>query len=172
VRLLRLHRMSTTETALFLADAEQTSAFGRWLAPSLVAGDVLLLDGPVGAGKSHLARAVIQARLADEGLTDDVPSPSFTLVQTYPTRIPMVHADLYRVGTSGDIAEIGLTDMLDDAITLIEWPAGALHLLPRDVLTLRLRTDVSGDGRTVHLSSPGQRWHEVLAGAASRWGQL
>jgi tRNA threonylcarbamoyl adenosine modification protein YjeE len=162
--------MTLPENTLFLADADQTSAFGRWLAPQLGAGDVLLLDGPVGAGKSHLARAVIQFRLAQDGVTEDVPSPSFTLIQTYPARIPIVHADLYRINSTDDSTELGLTDTLDQVITLIEWPASIFALLPKRALTLRLRPDDTGDARRLHLSSPDPRWQVVMQVAASRWG--
>jgi tRNA threonylcarbamoyl adenosine modification protein YjeE len=163
--------MTLDENTLFLDDADQTSAFGRWLAPQLGAGDVLLLDGPVGAGKSHLARAVIQFRLAQDGITEDVPSPSFTLIQIYPLRIPIVHADLYRISSPDDSTELGLADTLDQAITLIEWPTSIVALLPKRALTLRLRPDDTGDSRKLHLSSPDPRWQAVMQDAASHWTQ-
>ena len=89
------------------ADAALTAAFARALAPELGAGDTLLLDGPVGAGKSHFARALIRARLQNPA--EDVPSPTFTLVQTYEGSPPIWHADLYRLTDAAEIDELGLT---------------------------------------------------------------
>ncbi len=170
-RLLRLTGMSTSGATLTLADTGQTTAFGHWLAPRLRAGDVVLLDGPIGAGKSHLARAVIQLRLAQENMTEDVPSPSFTLIQTYPTAIPIIHADLYRIAAPDDAAELGLTESLDTSITLIEWPESIATLLPPRALTAQLRPDRTGDVRRLDLSSPDQRWHDLIREATSLWGQ-
>jgi tRNA threonylcarbamoyl adenosine modification protein YjeE len=158
-------------TTLFFGDADETEAFGAWIAPQLCAGDILLLDGPIGAGKSHLARSVIRTLLARDGLAEDIPSPSFTLVQTYPARIGIVHADLYRLGSAEDVQETGLTETFDTAITLIEWPAHIADLVPDRVLTLRLRPDPSGHGRIVGLSSPDARWDGPVRAAMARWGQ-
>ena len=88
------------------------------------AGDTLLLQGPIGAGKTHLARALIQARQSAAGrAAEDVPSPSFTLVQTYEAgETEIWHADLFRLGNAAEADELGLTDAFDAAICLIEWP--------------------------------------------------
>ena len=101
-------------------DAELTTALARALAPDLRAGDTILLEGPVGAGKSHFARALIRARL--ESPAEEVPSPTFTLVQTYDGDPPIWHADLYRLSDVAEVEELGLLDAMADAITLIEWP--------------------------------------------------
>lgn len=101
-------------------DAELTTAFARALAPDLRAGDTILLEGPVGAGKSHFARALIRAQL--ESPAEEVPSPTFTLVQTYDGDPPIWHADLYRLSDVAEVEELGLLDAMADAITLIEWP--------------------------------------------------
>lgn len=79
---------------LFLPDEDSTAFLGAWFADTLRAGDCLLLEGPIGAGKSHFARSFIQARL---GRVEDVPSPTFTLVQTYQADVEIWHADLYRL---------------------------------------------------------------------------
>ena len=90
------------------ADEALTAALGRALAAEMRAGDVMLLDGPLGAGKTHLARAFIRARLGSPA--EDVPSPSFTLVQTYDADPPVWHVDLYRLGDPSETAELGLDE--------------------------------------------------------------
>lgn len=117
------------------ASEDQTAALGHALAAILAPGDVVLLDGPVGAGKSHLARALIRARLRDPDA--EIPSPTFTLVQSYadPNGVEIWHADLYRLGDPDELVELGLDEAMDHAICLIEWPdrfdlapSGALHI--------------------------------------------
>lgn len=129
---------------LHLADADETARLGRWFAPRLRAGDCLLLEGPIGAGKSHFARALIQARL---GRAEDVPSPTFTLVQTYQADIEIWHADLYRLTHPDEVLELGLDAAFDDAVCLIEWPDRLGALAPKGAL--RLGFSAKGDGRSV-----------------------
>lgn len=129
---------------LYLADADETARLGQWFAPRLAAGDSVLLEGPIGAGKSHFARAFIQARL---GRAEDVPSPTFTLVQTYQADIEIWHADLYRLALRDEVLELGLDQALEDAICLIEWPDRLGTLAPADAL--RLSFVAKGEGRLV-----------------------
>ena len=136
------------DTPLFLADEDATAALGERLAGLLRAGDTVLLEGPIGAGKSHLARALIRARL---GRMEDVPSPSFTLVQTYDADgVEIWHADLYRLSHPDEVLELGLDDAFATAICLVEWPERLGSHLPPDALHLRLAA--LGDGRMAHLS--------------------
>ncbi|MEM6676429.1 MAG: tRNA (adenosine(37)-N6)-threonylcarbamoyltransferase complex ATPase subunit type 1 TsaE [Pseudomonadota bacterium] len=111
-----------TGCRLRLSNEGATRALGYCLAAALGPGDAALLSGPLGAGKSALARAVIQARLADPSA--DVPSPSYTLVNVYETAagLPIWHADLYRLGDPEELIEIGLEEAFADCIALIEWP--------------------------------------------------
>lgn len=112
-----------TQTATLDAPGPDTTALmARLLAATLRGGDCLLLDGPVGAGKTHFARALIQSR--QHPAPEDVPSPTFTLVQTYldPTGTEIWHADLYRLTDPTELVELGLDEALESAITLIEWP--------------------------------------------------
>ncbi len=96
----------------------------------------LLLEGPVGAGKSHVARAAIRA-LA--GAATEVPSPSFTLVQVYDTPEGEIwHADLYRLTDPAEVEELGLVGAMGQAIVLVEWPDRLAGLRPPDAVTLRL----------------------------------
>ncbi len=133
----------------FLASEEATAALGRWIAPRLVAGDCLLLEGPIGAGKSHFARALIQTRL---GRLEDVPSPTFTLVQTYQADVELWHADLYRLSHPDEVAELGLEEAFSQAICLIEWPDRLGALAPDNAMRLALSTQ--GDGRSLFLTAP------------------
>lgn len=120
-----------------LESPDRTDAFAAELAAHLVPGDTIWLDGDLGAGKTHLARALIRARIGPQGAAVHVPSPTFTLVQTYDTPGAEVwHADLYRLTDPQDIVELGLDDALDTAICLIEWPARAA--LPWTPTTLML----------------------------------
>jgi tRNA threonylcarbamoyladenosine biosynthesis protein TsaE len=136
--------------SLFLPSDSDTTRLGRALARRLGAGDTVLLEGPVGAGKTHLARAVILALLASE---EDVPSPTYTLVQTYDgPGYEIWHADLYRLADSGELAELGLTDAMGAALVLIEWP----DRLPPEMVppgALRIALSAEGEGRRAVLSA-------------------
>lgn len=159
-----------SDAVLCLDGPDRTDDFGRWIAPQLDAGDVLLLDGPLGAGKSHLARAIIQSRLAAEGRHEDVPSPTFTLVQFYDGAVPLVHADLYRLIDAGEASELGLIDGFGRSITLIEWPAKLGAQIPPGALTVRMAPDGSRDARILRLSSGSDRWVALIAAAAGTFG--
>lgn len=147
-----------------LPSAEATATLGARLAPRLGPGDVLLLAGPIGAGKTHLARALIQTRLAAAGRMEDVPSPTFTLVQTYDAGgVEIWHADLYRLSHPDEAWELGLEAAFDTAICLVEWPDRLGRATPADALTLTLED--AGTGRVAVLSGP-DRWAPVLAAMA------
>jgi tRNA threonylcarbamoyl adenosine modification protein YjeE len=161
---------NTPDPVLTLRDAEATSCLGRMLAAELRAGDTLLLDGPIGSGKTHLARAVIQALLARDGHHEEVPSPTFTVVQRYDTAAgEVLHADLYRLTDPRDLDDIGLTDALGRAICLIEWPALLGADTPSSALRLAFSARPDPDsGRHVTLSSAAGRWDEPSAALARR----
>lgn len=155
-------RAPCPDLAILLPDEGATSAFGAWLARRLGRGDVILLSGPIGAGKTHLARALIRARLGDE--TTEVPSPTFTLVQTYDAAEAAVwHADLYRLTHPDEVIELGLDAAFDDAIVLVEWPDRLGSRQPPDAISITLATD--GEGRIARVA-PGGR--EDLAEALRR----
>lgn len=148
--------------SLHLSDARATERLGAALALRLRGGDTVLLSGDLGAGKSHLARAVIQSMQARHGPVEDVPSPTYTLVQTYRAGdVEVLHADLYRLGDPSELDELGLSEALGHALCLIEWP-DRLEETPAGALSLHLSTDEAG--RRAELSGPG--WADRLAGLA------
>lgn len=143
-----------TETpSRFLVDEAATVRLGHELATMLAAGDCLCLEGDLGSGKTTLARALIHA-MSPKGASPEVPSPTFTLVQTYDeTRIPVAHYDCYRLKAPEEILETGLEDDLDNRLVLIEWPERIALYLPADRLTVRLA--VEGEGRRAVLTGSG-----------------
>lgn len=133
---------------LFLPAPEDTAAAARLLAPLLGPGDSVLLSGGLGTGKTHFARALIQARLIRAGVQEEVPSPTYTLVQTYDDGTAEIwHADLYRLGDPLELAELGLEEAFAKAIVLVEWPDRLGPLAPENALGLTFR--VSGQGRAL-----------------------
>lgn len=111
--------MPEPRATLALQDADATTRLGARIAPLLAAGEAVLLYGPLGMGKSTLARGLIRALTRPD---EDVPSPTFTLVQFYESEPPVAHFDLYRLSRAGEAAEIGLDEALDDGCVVIEWP--------------------------------------------------
>ena len=147
-----------------LPSPRATADLARWLAPRLGAGDVLLLSGPVGAGKTHFARALIQARLAAEGSMEDVPSPSFTLVQTYwAGTLEIWHVDLYRLHSAEEAPELGLEEAFSTALCLIEWPERLGEMTPPGALALHLADGATDAARQITLRGPAPRWSGLLA---------
>jgi tRNA threonylcarbamoyladenosine biosynthesis protein TsaE len=145
-----------------LHSPQETAALATRLGALLQPGDTLLLEGPIGAGKTHFARSLIQSRLT---IQEDVPSPTFTLVQTYEAEDAEIwHADLYRLSGPQDIMELGLTDAFETAICLIEWPDRLGELLPDTALTLRLRQGETDDTRRMELTWTDPQWDARLKG--------
>lgn len=147
---------------LALPDAEATAALGQRLADVLRPGDAVLLSGPLGAGKSSLARAAIQA--ACPAVTE-VPSPTFTLIQPYRTAAgwPLVHADLYRLAGPDELAELGWDEVLADGAVLVEWPErlGPLTPHPHLAITLAL-AGAASESRVAELATDGATWAQRL----------
>ncbi|MCR6670605.1 tRNA (adenosine(37)-N6)-threonylcarbamoyltransferase complex ATPase subunit type 1 TsaE [Devosia ginsengisoli] len=130
-----------------LADDAATAALGVELANALKPGDLVVLEGDLGAGKTALARAIIRHLAGDPAL--DVPSPTFALVQPYDTaKGPVLHADLYRLGDPREVDELGLLDN-PDAIVLVEWAARSPEIVAAATLTVSLAIPPDGVGRVV-----------------------
>jgi tRNA threonylcarbamoyl adenosine modification protein YjeE len=136
---------------IFLVDDAATAALGARLAAELEAGDLVLLSGGLGAGKTALARAILRVLLADAGL--EVPSPSFALVQPYEGNgRTVLHADLYRLGGDREVDELGLFDR-PEAIVLVEWPERSHDLLSRPARLVQLAIPADGKGRVAELAT-------------------
>jgi tRNA threonylcarbamoyladenosine biosynthesis protein TsaE len=134
-----------------LEDAAATERLGAVLARNLRAGEALCLSGPLGAGKTTLARGLIRA-LAGPG--QEAPSPSFTLVQTYDgPDFPVAHFDLYRLERAEEADELGLHEALEDGAVMIEWPERLEGRLPPDRLDIEIGWD--GEGRRASLTPHG-----------------
>lgn len=138
-----------------LADEADTALLGEDIAIALRTGDVIALEGALGAGKTAVARATIRALADDPGL--EVPSPTFTLVQSYETRIPVQHFDLYRISAPEELDELGLDEARAQGAVFVEWPERACHKLG-DVVRLQIAED--GTGRRVKIDGP----KEAIAG--------
>lgn len=140
--------------SIVLPDAEATTRLGAAVAARLQPGETVLLYGPLGMGKSTLARGLVRALTRPD---EDVPSPTFTLVQFYESHPPVAHFDLYRLTRPEEATEIGLDEALDDGCAVIEWPERlgpdpAAWLGP-DILTITLAEQ--GDGRAATVSGVG-----------------
>jgi len=138
-----------------LPDLEAMARFGARIAAILRPGDVVALSGGLGAGKTTLARAIIAA-LGHEG---EVPSPSFAIVELYEpprVRLPLVHADFYRLAHPREAEELGLDDYRDGAALIAEWPehAGGFADEPG---CLSISLEISGEGR-IAIVEPGADW--------------
>jgi tRNA threonylcarbamoyladenosine biosynthesis protein TsaE len=147
--------MPTADTVLHLPDLAATEALGARLARLMRRGDAILLDGPLGAGKSTLARALIRTATGDPAL--DVPSPSYTLVQEYDTPAgPVHHFDLWRLEGPAGVVELGW-DEARRGIVVVEWAERLGALRPDDALAIAMQT-VGDDARQAVLSG----WPERL----------
>ncbi len=137
-----------------LAAEADTDALAHRLAGLIRPGNVLLLSGHLGAGKTHLARALIRALVGAP--EEPVPSPTFTLVQTYTTPTSDIwHADLYRLGDPGELAELGLDEAMGQAICLIEWPDRLAPDWPRGAVLIDLARQPD-DSRVARLLAAGE----------------
>ncbi len=142
-----------------LPDLPAMQAFGERLATHLQTGDVLALSGGLGTGKTTLARAIIAAL----GYTGEVPSPTFTLIESYDppaVRLPLVHADFYRLRSPGEAAELGLAEYRESAALIAEWPehAGGFAHEPG---CLGIQLEIVGEGRKAIVEG-GAAWQSRM----------
>lgn len=140
---------------VFLPDDAATARLGAALAQVLRPGDLVVLEGDLGAGKTALARAVIRSLMGDADM--DVPSPSFALVQPYEGRGHLVlHADLYRLAAAGDVSELGLFDD-PRAIVIVEWAERSPEVEAEATVRVALSVPKSGEGRDAEISFGDER---------------
>lgn len=143
--------MAAPFPSLVARTEEATDAIGAILAGWVRPGDVILLSGPLGAGKTALARAVIRTALSEPDMT--VPSPSFALIQPYEAPFgPLIHADLYRLGDEDEILELGLTED-PEAVVLVEWPERAPSLARHGGLSLTITPQPDGTTRRISIEA-------------------
>ena len=154
----------TRTVQLTCAGAESTQAVAAAVARTVLPGDVVLLDGDLGAGKTTFTQGLARGM----GVGEVVTSPTFALVRSYPTAfgIELVHVDVYRLDRPSEIVALGLAEMLDDgAVAVVEWGGRAAEILGPDYLHVALElTSVDGE-RRLTLSGHGARWR-------SRWEEV
>lgn len=150
-----------------------TRAVAAALVPSIRAGDVMLLIGDLGAGKTVFTQGLATAA----GVSETVTSPTFTLMRPYPTALglDLLHIDLYRLDTAAQVVDLGLHELLeDDAFAVIEWGERAAGLLGPDHLDVRITRSGPDDHRDLELRPSGptwaERWDAVAAGVAAAAG--
>ena len=141
---------------------------GRRLATLLRAGDLVILAGPLGAGKTTL----VQGIGAGLGVRGPVTSPTFVIARVHPVLAgpgpALVHADAYRLGSISEVDDLDLDTDVASAVTVVEWGSGLAESLAEDRLEISIEPDPDGDVRTVRINGHGARWHAVLASAADR----
>ena len=144
---------------------------GRRLAALLRAGDLVILAGPLGAGKTTL----VQGIGAGLGVRGPVTSPTFVIARVHPAVAgsgplgpALVHADAYRLGSIGEVDDLDLDTDAASAVTVVEWGTGLAEVLAADRLEITIEPDRDGDARTVRINGHGGRWHGALTGAADR----
>ena len=135
--------------------AEETRTLGRALASVLTPGDLVLLSGGLGAGKTELTKGIAEAL----GVSDSVVSPTFTLARRYEGRLPLLHVDVYRLDRVQELLDLGLEEDLDEAVTVVEWGDVAAAHLPAERLEIQLERLVADDDRRVTISPEGPAWH-------------
>ncbi len=133
-----------------LPDEARTTRLGAAIGAALAAGEAVCLDGPLGAGKSVLARGLVRAIAPDE---PDIPSPTFTLAQAYPGRLLLIHFDLWRIKTAEEAFEIGLDDALEHGAAVIEWAERLGRHRPPDRLDVEI--SIEGEARRARLIPHG-----------------
>ncbi|MEP5757965.1 MAG: tRNA (adenosine(37)-N6)-threonylcarbamoyltransferase complex ATPase subunit type 1 TsaE [Litoreibacter sp.] len=148
-----MEHLAPPNATLHARHPEDTQNWAQRLADQVQPGDVICLWGDVGAGKTFFARSLIQTLQAQHGAFEDVPSPTFTLVQTYLAgSLEIWHADLYRLGGPDEVIELGLAAAFDTALCLIEWPDRLGELMPETAMHMTFTTTQSEDARDCKLS--------------------
>jgi tRNA threonylcarbamoyladenosine biosynthesis protein TsaE len=136
-------------------DARETLALGERLGTLLRAGDVVVLEGELGTGKTVLAKGIAAAL----GVTEPVVSPTFTVVREYAAAIPLVHVDVYRLDHLQELHDLGFDDLVgDEAVTVVEWGDRVSAALPGDRLRVHLAPGDRDDDRLVSIDPAGITW--------------
>jgi len=145
---------------LEFATVEDTRAFGRRLAAVVRAGDLLILTGVLGAGKTVLAQGIG----AGLGVAGPVVSPTFVIARVHRDgRVPLVHVDAYRLGSLDEVDDLDLDVAVADSVTVVEWGAGMVERLSEEHLEVIISREPESEIRRVELNPVGQRWVELVA---------
>lgn len=166
VRLTAEQRSALATVEVRLPTAADTFALGRRLAGELRAGDLIVLTGPLGAGKTVL----VQGIGAGLGVAGDVVSPTFVIARVHPGPVPLVHVDAYRLGSLAEVDDLDLDVDAEDAVTAVEWGAGRAEQLADARLEVVITRAVQDETRTVALVPHGGDWAERVARAADGLG--
>ena len=149
---------AAVETTIATSSEEATRALGERLGSCLRAGDVVLLQGELGSGKTRLAQGIGRGL----GCPGPITSPTFVLVNEHPGRERLFHADLYRLAGAGELSELGLWEEAELGVLVVEWPDRAGGQLPAATLTVEIAC-AEGDERTLRLRAGAGRGRELLA---------
>ncbi|MGH9224594.1 MAG: tRNA (adenosine(37)-N6)-threonylcarbamoyltransferase complex ATPase subunit type 1 TsaE [Acidimicrobiales bacterium] len=148
---------------------DDTRALAAEMAPFARPGDLILLEGGLGTGKT----AFVQGFAKGLGVTERVTSPTFVLVRSYTGRIPMVHLDVYRLDRMQELVDLGIAELLDEAgVTLIEWGDVVTPALPADFLEIRLEPGDTDDERRLRFRTAGPSWPprlRAIGDTVARW---
>jgi tRNA threonylcarbamoyladenosine biosynthesis protein TsaE len=148
------------------ASADETRALGAAFARVLHQGDVVVLEGDLGAGKTTFVQGVGRALGVDEPMV----SPTFTIVREYDGDVPIAHVDVYRLDTLGELHDLGFEDVLDGSrITFVEWGDVVAQALPRDRVVVRLELGADDDERVVTVIAHGTKWNDRVATVEREW---
>jgi len=149
---------------LELPTRRATRTLGKRLAALLRPGDVVWLEGELGAGKTFFARGLFRALGVSEAIP--VTSPTFALIHEHEGRVPIRHLDLYRLGDGSELHELGLDEMLEDAVVVIEWGARLREDIAERGLEIALEVPDDGRGRRARVRGLDERGHAIVAGLA------
>ena len=148
---------------------DDTRALAAEVAALAAPGDLIVLAGDLGTGKTAFAQGFAQGL----GVEEQVTSPAFILVRTYEGRLPLVHLDVYRLDTMQELVDLGIAELLDDGgVTLVEWGDAVAPGLPADFLEVRLEAGGGPDDRMVSMRTVGPRWPpraRALKEAVAKW---
>jgi len=142
---------------------EETRALAETLGEVLRPGDLVVLSGALGAGKTAFAQGVARGL----GVTEPVVSPTFTIVRQYEGRVPLAHVDVYRLERLQELHDLGFDELLDDRVTIVEWGDAAGPLLPAERLEVRME-ETGEDERAIEVLPHGESWQ----GRARRLGEV
>lgn len=152
--------------------ARQTRAVGAAIASVLGAGDVVVLTGDLGTGKTVMAQGIA----AELGVEEPVVSPTFTLLREYDGRLPVRHLDVYRLDHVQEAIDLGLEELLDDGVVLVEWGEGVRELLPADRLEVTFALlppeEADDDTRRITVAAVGPGWTARRAGLVAALGEV